>query len=227
MAEVMEQAERYQDMINTMKPLFEQGQLSLHERNLMSVAYKNVVGERRAAYRVLSSIQHKEEKNNNAPHVTQIKLALGKVEKELADICHEVISTIESRLLPKASDAEEKVFFLKMVGDYYRYIAENTTNAAEANKAKDGCTSAYEAATKEASAFHGCNPTRLSLALNHSVFLYEIKNDPASACVMAKNAFDAGIAELDQLNEDDYKDATMVLQLLKDNLTLWTSVDAE
>ena len=64
------------------------------------------------------------------------------------------------------------------------------------------------------------NPIRLGLALNFSVFYYEIKNQPDKACELAKKAFDDAIAELDQLKEDSYKDSTLIMQLLRDNLTV-------
>ena len=67
------------------------------------------------------------------------------------------------------------------------------------------------------------NPIRLGLALNYSVFYYEIKNVPDKACELAKSAFDEAIAELDSLPEDSYKDSTLIMQLLRDNLTLWTA----
>ena len=61
------------------------------------------------------------------------------------------------------------------------------------------------------------------MALNFSVFYYEILNSPDRACRLAKAAFDDAIADLDTLSEESYKDSTLIMQLLRDNLTLWTS----
>jgi 14-3-3 protein epsilon len=67
------------------------------------------------------------------------------------------------------------------------------------------------------------HPSRLGLALNYSVFFYEVRNDPSKACQVAKRAFDNPIAEIDNIDEDQYKDATTIMQLIRDNLTLWAS----
>merc|ERR1712055_853126 len=71
------------------------------------------------------------------------------------------------------------------------------------------------------------HPIRLGLALNYSVCFYEILKDKKKACQLAKDAFDEAISKLDRLEESDYKDSTLIMQLLRDNLTLWTSTDGE
>ena len=130
-------------------------------------------------------------------------------------------------------------------GDYHRYLAE----FASGNKRKVAATAAHEA-YKVLSFFSSLSltavidpnfkqnatdvaqtdltpthPIRLGLALNFSVFYYEILNSPDRACHLAKQAFDDAIAELDSLSEESYRDSTLIMQLLRDNLTLWTSSD--
>jgi len=81
----------------------------------------------------------------------------------------------------------------------------------------------YKEATFEAENLKSTHPIRLGLALNYSVFYYEILNSPDIACKFAKQAFDNAIADLDLLEEDEYRDSATIMQLLRDNLTLWTS----
>merc|ERR1712224_138789 len=136
LAKLAEQAERYDEMAEHMKVVAQCNQeLSVEERNLISVAYKNAVGSRRASWRIISSVEQKE-------------------------------------------------------------------------------------ATTDLVVTH---PIRLGLALNFSVFHYEVLGNPEEACKMARQAFEDAIAELDSVSEDSYKDSTLIMQLLRDNLTLWTS----
>ena len=108
-------------------------------------------------------------------------------------------------------------------GDYHRYLAEFSM-AEERKKAAEDSLVAYKAATETATSdLTPTHPIRLGLALNFSVFYYEILNSPDRACRLAKTAFDDAIAELDTLSEESYKDSTLIMQLLRDNLTLWTS----
>lgn len=220
-AKLAEQAERYDDMANAMKKVTEHGaELTNEERNLLSVAYKNVVGARRSSWRVISSIEQKTEGNERKQGMAREYRE--KVEKELCEICYDVLGLLDKHLIAKATQPESKVFYLKMKGDYFRYLAEVASN----NKGEvvDQSEQAYEEAFKIAKdQMQPTHPIRLGLALNYSVFFYEIKNSPDKACQLAKTAFDEAIAELDTLNEDSYKDSTLIMQLLRDNLTLWTS----
>lgn len=233
-AKLAEQAERYDDMVKFMKAVAHEGKdLSVEERNLLSVAYKNVIGARRASWRVLSSIEQKEAaKGGDGGGLDKVSLVSqykAKVEKELDAVCEEILKIIEKDLLPHASTAESKVFYHKMSGDYWRYLSEFKTNDPKTSasaSAKQAYDQAQEVATAETDGLPPTHPIRLGLALNYSVFFYEILNKPEKACELAKSAFDDAIAELDQLQEDSYKDATLIMQLLRDNLTLWTS-DAE
>eukprot|EP00474_Spongospora_subterranea_P008444 CRZ08902.1 hypothetical protein [Spongospora subterranea] len=220
MAKAAETAERYDDMTKFMRLLVTdvvKGDLSVEERNLLSVAYKNVIGARRASWRTLNV----EENKTNQLISTYRK----QVETELANICREVLDVLTNFLIPaaqKANNVESQVFYLKMTGDYYRYFAEFQPDQQHADKAKENYEKAFELATNPTDPLPPTHPIRLGLALNFSVCYFEILQQPDKACELAKNAFDDAIAKLDTLDEASYKDSTLIMQLLRDNLTLWT-----
>ncbi|KAL5714835.1 hypothetical protein ACHQM5_016742 [Ranunculus cassubicifolius] len=226
MAKLAEQAERYEEMVEFMEKVtttVDAEELTVEERNLLSVAYKNVIGARRASWRIISSIEQKEEGRGNEDHVTIIRDYRSKIETELSGICEGILRLLDTRLIPSASSGDSKVFYLKMKGDYHRYLAEFKTGA-ERKEAAESTLNAYKSAQDIATAeLAPTHPIRLGLALNFSVFYYEILNSPDRACNLAKQAFDEAIAELDTLGEESYKDSTLIMQLLRDNLTLWTS----
>ncbi|CAO2639881.1 14-3-3 protein epsilon [Lemmus lemmus] len=166
-------------------------ELTLEERNLLSVAYKNVIGARIASCRIISSIEQKEENKGG--------------EDKLKDV-------LDKHLIPAANTGESKVFYYKMKGDYHRYLAEFATGN-DRKEATENSLVVYKAASDIAmTELPPTHSIRLGLALNFSC-----------ACRLAKAAFDDAIAELDTLSEESYKDSTLIMQLLCDNLTLWTS----
>ncbi|KAG5034458.1 hypothetical protein JHK87_009368 [Glycine soja] len=290
LAKLSEQAERYEEMVEFMQKVVvgstPASELTVEERNLLSVAYKNVIGSLRAAWRIVSSIEQKEEGRKNDDHVSLVKHYRSKVENELTQVCASILSLLDSNLVPSASASESKVFYLKMKGDYHRYLAEFKVGDERKTATEDTMLS-YKAAQDIASAdLPPTHPIRLGLALNFSVFYYEILNQSDKACAMAKQsncqiwlpinfkafahqacdimvtpeqnlvlkqsdnfavqlqlnevdmllerfdyssaanlyfAFEEAIAELDTLGEESYKDSTLIMQLLRDNLTLWTS----
>uniref|UniRef100_A0A8C4X1A4 Tyrosine 3-monooxygenase/tryptophan 5-monooxygenase activation protein eta n=1 Tax=Eptatretus burgeri TaxID=7764 RepID=A0A8C4X1A4_EPTBU len=225
-ARLAEQAERYDDMAAAMKAVTEMTEpLSNEERNLLSVAYKNVVGARRSSWRVISSIEQKSASDGNDKHQSLRRTYREKIERELENVCRDVLNLLDVHLIPRCDQLQfdSKVFYLKMKGDYYRYLAE-----VAMGEKRESVVASSEKAYKDAyeigkEKMTPTQPIRLGLALNFSVFYYEIQNAPEQACQLAKTAFDEAIAELDTLNEESYKDSTLIMQLLRDNLTLWTS----
>jgi len=219
LARAAENAERYEDMTKVMTHLVSVvgtgSDLTTEERNLLSVAFKNVIGSRRAAWRTLNA-------GVDEGKFDDLLLAYRKqVESELSDVCLDVLNLLEDTLVKNnTKENEARVFYLKMTGDYYRYLAEFVTDKAYEQKAADYYKQAQEISQKVLEPTH---PIRLGLALNYSVCFYEILKDKKAACELAKSAFDQAISGLDKLPEASYKDSTLIMQLLRDNLTLWTS----
>jgi len=217
-AKLAEQAERYDDMVTYMLEFVAQGgTMSAETRNLLSVAYKNVVGARRSAWRILQAIVDRQTAKGESAQL--VKSYRDKIAQEVEEKCNDVLGLLDEKLIGGATDTESKVFFNKMKGDYYRYIVEINKTEDLMKSSED----AYCAAKTVAEELPSTHPIRLGLALNLSVFYYEIKENPKLATDTAKGAFDSAIAELDHLKEDSYKDSTLIMQLLRDNLTLWTS----
>ncbi|KAF5183875.1 14-3-3-like protein [Thalictrum thalictroides] len=164
-------------------------ELTVEERNLLSVGYKNVIGARRASWRIMSSIEQKEDSKGNEQNVKMIKNYRNKVEEELSKICNDILTIIDEHLIPSSTTGESTVFYYKMKGDYFRYLAEFKIYQEKKDAA-------------DHSDLSPTHPIRLGLALNFYVFYYEILNSPERACHLAKQAFDEAIAELDTLSEE-------------------------
>lgn len=220
MAKLAEQAERYDEMVSCMKKVVKSNpELSVEERNLLSVAYKNVIGSRRASWRIISSIELKEEQKGNTNNVKVIKDYKKTIQIEFSDICKDILGLLDGSLIPEAKTGESSVFFYKMKGDYHRYFAEIDAGEDQKKAALEAYTEASKIAHESLAPTH---PIRLGLALNFSVFYNEILKNPEKGCSLAKTAFDEAVTELDSLDEDSYKESTLIMQLLRDNLTLWT-----
>lgn len=222
LARTAESAERYSDMCQFMRALVEfvhaKGDfLTIEERNLLSVAYKNEIGARRASWRTLNGVQERPQNDSLLDEYKE------QVKSELKAISDDVLDLLENKLLKNDKCTEEaRVFYLKMTADYCRYLSEFANNEDHGQKAARFYKDAYEIAKEKLEPTH---PIRLGLALNYSVCHYEILKDKKAACDLAKSSFDDAISKLDQLDEASYKDSTLIMQLLRDNLTLWTSDD--
>jgi len=217
---IAETAERYEDMCSFVAKLVatksaDGKDLDVDERNLLSVAFKNVVGAKRASWRTLAA-------GFDDVDEELLKKYKAIVETELEAVINQALDLLKVHLCPgvKGKGDETEVFYLKMCGDYYRYLCEFKAD----DNTKDDAEKFYKQAMEVAEAnLAETHPTRLGLALNFSVCYYEILKKPEMACDLAKKSFDAAIEKLDTIGDANYKDSTLIMQLLRDNLTLWTS----
>ncbi|KAH9844152.1 14-3-3-like protein [Rhodofomes roseus] len=224
LARIADQAERYHDVIAQIKDIVgvSDARLNVDERNLLSVAYKNITATLRASWRTIDTIET--QTRHSAKERKLMHRQKERIERDIADICKDVVELLERFLIPAANPGEEKVFYCKMRGDYYRYLAEMTHDHHREQYATTSLD-AYKFAYKHAlHTLDPAHPTRLGLALNFAVYYHDICNSPERACFLAKHAFDEAIAVAahPSFPRSNLEDALMILQLLKDDLILWS-----
>ena len=225
LAMLAEQCNRFEEMTEFLEQMLKTREKDLNsdERNLLSIAYKNSVTSRRTSLRTITAYEMKEKKKDNSTFLPFIQEYKKKIEEELTKMCNNVINVIENTLCKRAEDSEARVFYWKMIGDYNRYIAEYAQGELK-QKVGDNALAAYKKATEFAKSLSTIHPIVLGLALNFSVFYYEVINDHEQACNIAKNTLDLANKELPQnVDEDDeqYRDAMSIINLLKENLEMW------
>ena len=113
-----------------------------------------------------------------------------------------------------------------MIGDYYRYVAESAHDAT-LEEVKQGALAGYNKADELSQSLNACNPIRLGLALNFSVFYYEVINDHKKACDLGERALTEALEKIDDVDEETFRDAKSIIELLKENLSLWKEEEAD
>lgn len=216
-AKLAEQCERYDEILLCLKRAVKLNpKLEADERNMLTVAYKYIIGARRTCLRSIRILEQKDEatKDNNLALLKGFKR---QVEKEMEEICDDILELLEKYLLPAADTDETKVYYYKLKADYHRYYSEIDSNS---EVQKNLALEAYLKATEFVGSLKPTSPIRLGLALNFSVFYYEVMKSPDRGCQLAREAFNMAVGVRDA-HEDD-AEVSLVMQLLRDNLTLWT-----
>ena len=230
LAMLAEQCSRFNEMVSFLEDMLKQRDKDLNsdERNLLSIAYKNSISGLRSALRTIMAYENKEKKKENSTFLPYIQEYRKKVEDELTKTCKNVLKVIDDELLKKAEDDEAKVFYIKMKGDYNRYIAEYAENELKKEVTEDALKS-YNEATTIAKNLKVLNSIALGLALNFSVFYYEVMNDHDKAIQIASEALDNANKELPNIDEDaeEYRDTVSIVNLLKENLDMWKSEEED
>ncbi len=131
-----------------------------------------------------------------------------------------IVDIVKDSCMQVASTDETKSFFYKMIGDYYRYVAECVTGD-QLEHVKSGALEYYQKAGDNSQSLNACNPIRLGLALNYSVFHYEVMNSHKQACELGEQALSDALEKIDDVDEETFRDAKSIIELLKENLSLW------
>ena len=218
MATICEKAERYEDMLKYVKKLVSiKHHLTVTERTLLATAYKIYIGKSRTSLHILKNLEKTQKCPKKKHHLKTLKK---KIQSNLSKNCKQILQTLEHNLIPFTKKIPTKIFLLKMKADFYKYISEFAKNEEKeeiAKKSFENYTKAIFLSKKLVSS----DPIRLAVILNFSVFFYEIKNDPKQACQLAKTAFDDAMEEV--RGDGEFADSLLIMQIMKDNLTLWTS----
>lgn len=225
LARSAEKAERYKDVCKFMTDLASKidNDLNPDERELLCVGYTRAIHAQRTASKALTeqiaeAVETDEEiKTNYTTLLTDYK---AQVDREISASCDTALELFEGKLLDrdKSTAITARIVYLKTIGDLYRYKAEcnATVNGQKAAEY-------YKQALKLAEVNHldSTSPFLLDIVLNYSVCLKEVMGEDEQAIQLAKTAFDHAIGKLDDLDESTYKDTTLILQLIRDNHTLW------
>ncbi|CAH1242703.1 YWHAZ [Branchiostoma lanceolatum] len=219
-AKVAVEKEQYVDMVRgvgVLRSVF--GKLSDDERNLLSAACE---GFRRSFLRVIPV--HEKDESDSWRQETK---RMWEEKTGFKEVCGDVLSLINGILIEvENQDVEAEVFYHKMKGQYYHLLTEISEGSEKEFSMKEAHES-YKGGYEKAKELPSTHPTRLGLALHWSVFHYEIRNDGKEACRVTKEAYDAAVELVDGLEDEARKDSASIMQLLRDNLTLWTSEEED
>ena len=220
-----QKTERYQEMVKALNKYIEQNpKLSLEEQSLLCDGYKNIISDKRKSLQLLENYLMKEEKKEEITNYKkQINIVKEKIKNEFSKIFNDNILILDKYLIPNSQNYESKVLYIKLKADYYRYhceFAEGDNFEESKNKAENLYKEAYKIALEYISVY---NPIRLGLALNYSIFVYEVLDNKNEGYNIAQKAYDEAMSVVDSAEKKRSSDTLLIIQLLKENLNMWSN----
>ncbi|OHT05472.1 14-3-3 protein 8 [Tritrichomonas foetus] len=225
-AQIAFQAKRYNECIRFFNEIIrEQPRISKEQRELLSSSYKKSMQSSWNALTEVNLSLSLYKNPDNEPDIDIIK-RLEFLQKTLQDevrrYCNNFLELIDTTLLPVSSDVTAIVYYNKLKGDYYRYLSEVIEDDSEGNAGRS--KSCYEIGLITAGEeMRIADPIYLSLVLNFSIFQYEILDMKDDAIDRADNVFNEAVRYMEELDEEEYSKASMILQLIRDNISIWSN----
>lgn len=219
-AKLSEIANRPEKTFNLMETLVKNKKedLNTEERQLFATSYKHIISSIRASCNKINEI-YNTEKKKESKNLKLVQTLKDNLEQELKEACLRMLDLLDKHLITKASSPDSKVLYLKLKGDYSRYLAMFFPNNQEYSK---NALIAYKQATEKAESLSCVNPIKIDLALSYSVFYYDVLKNTEEAINIASETLNEGINSLEKILDSDMKEATTSLQMLKDNIDNWT-----
>jgi 14-3-3 protein epsilon len=195
--------------------------LSAEDRNLFAVVYKGAIDPLRQTVRHLKSVGEGEHVANQQERGDLVAAALATSYDHLTRVCQRALSTLSDRLFPPAPDPAAKAFYVKLQGDFHRYLAECSPPDQMAFLL-ERARRHYDETQEYTQYMDPCDPFRLGLVLNIAVFQYEHLDEKDRAAELLDAAFgeisDEGIANLPPGFQEE---ALETVRIMRRNLRLW------
>lgn len=224
--EIALKAKRYTEAIRLFsESIKDQPRITRPQRANLSLCYHRAVCIPRNALRIIKCEIEMNEKRKFSEIVQRFSVIKQTLEMEISKLCTSFIELIDTALLSVSDDAESVVFYTKLKGDYYRYLAEmRPDDDTSLMRAKHS----YEAAMRTVGdEIKISDPIYLGLILNFAIFQYELLNMKEEAIDRLDGSFNEAVRYLEELEEHDYAEATMILELMRDNISIWREKRSE
>ena len=219
LADTLTSVGRHSEALDALEKFVHQKQtLDLSERRLFERAFKRAIDPARDTLRSLVAFYNSESDGASSGTAELIKTYQDKSHAELNGLCDRAISLTKSVLLPNASDVASKVFYLKALGDFHRYIAEFETEDKHRDEAAEFYKQAVELSDSE---LRKSDPLRLSLILNYAIFLFDHMKQTTEPIEMLQRARKDAEIDMPQLTSQQHQQALEVLVAMRTNLAVW------
>ena len=222
LATILENAEKHEEAMKYMEEIAKskKNDLSIEEINLLTIAYNNHLTKKLNQIKILNRVISKDETSNSK----YIKLDTNLrdiIQRDVNEICNKMINLCDNYLLNKSEKDETKILYLKLRGEYYKYLSDILENEQQKDANKNAINS-YNEAYELSDNLSVTNPIKLGFILNYAIFQYEFLDDIDTALKIAKENFEIGINQLEKVNDNnEYKNASSILMLLKQNIDMW------
>ena len=230
MALLAQQCGRYEEMLKYLEDLVIQRNkdFSLKERELLLYGYISYIKSKRKSLHIVMAYETKEKKNENSIFLSYIQEYRRTLESDLTQSCQKIIYILDSLLIKKAENNEAKIFYKKLKGDFNRYIAEYAKDELREKVMKDGLTG-YQEAKNLSKDMPILNEILLGLALNMSLFYYEVVNERKNAIKVAEECIQKVDKELPSFDKDKEENKLIMtlIGLIKENLENWKIEEEE